>query len=170
MSTHHPPAPLRRAVLAASIAAVVAVAAAFRGAATTPAPARELRPAAPADSALRAEVQALNTAMMAAFHRGDLAGVARFYADDARIVGPGRQTVRGRAAIDRYWTGIKGGRRWRLEVGEVGGSRDEAYQIGVSSLTTAPPGGAERTYTCDFVVIWKRQPDGTLRVVLDLYT
>lgn len=126
------------------------------------------RGAAP-DPALVAEVRALNKAMTDAF-RGDPAAVARFYADDARIVGPRRETVRGRAAIDRYWLGIRGAKAWRLEVVEVGGSRTEAYQVGVSSLTSVRPDGTESTYTCDFVVIWKRQPNGTLKIVLDLYT
>jgi len=120
------------------------------------------------DSTLRAEVQALNTAMVAAFNK-DPATVARFYADSARIVGPERQTVKGRAAIDKYWAGIRKPATWTLEVVDVGGSRAEAYQVGVSSLTSTSSDGRQGTYVCDFVVIWKRQADGTLRIVLDLY-
>ncbi|MBA3557308.1 MAG: DUF4440 domain-containing protein [Gemmatimonadaceae bacterium] len=120
------------------------------------------------DSTLRAEVAALNTAMVAAFNR-DPATVAPFYADSARIVGPKRQTVKGRAAIDRYWANIRKPATWTLEVVQVGGSRAEAYQIGVSSLTSTSSDGRQGTYVCDFVVIWKRQADGTLRIVLDLY-
>jgi ketosteroid isomerase-like protein len=123
---------------------------------------------ATADSALRAEVAALNAAMVAAFHR-DPATVARFYADSAKIVGPKRQTVAGRAAIDHYWAGIRRPATWTLDVVDVGGSRAEAYQIGVSSLTSTGSDGQSRTYVCDFVVIWKRQADGTLRIALDLY-
>jgi hypothetical protein len=49
-------------------------------------------------------------------------------------------------------------------VREVGGSNDDAYEVGVSTLTT------ERgTYTCDFVLIWKRDAAGKLRIHLDLY-
>lgn len=123
-----------------------------------------------ADAALVAEIRALNDSMVATLARGDAAGVARFYADDGRLVGPRRSTVRGRAEIDRYWGSMKGAKSWRLEVIEVGGTRDAAYQVGVSSLTSASPDGTERTYVSEFVVIWKRQPDGSLRISLDLYT
>lgn len=117
---------------------------------------------------LRREIDSLNAAMMAAFRRGDLRAVARFYADDARIVGPRRSVTAGREAIDRYWTGVAGAKSWKLEVVDVGGSRDDAYQVGVSSLTTVRD-GAEATYTTDFVVIWKRQPNGEMKIALDLY-
>ena len=120
------------------------------------------------DSALRGEVKKLNADMVAAFNN-DPATVARFYANNARIVGPKRSTVEGRAAIDRYWAGIRKPATWTLEVVEVGGSHKEAYQIGVSSLTSTSSDGRQGTYVCDFVVIWKRQTDGTLRIVLDLY-
>jgi len=124
---------------------------------------------AAASQALRAEVTRLNEEMMAAFQRGDRAAVARFYADDARIVGPRRQVVQGREAIDRYWASVGSPAQWRLEVVEVGGSANEAYQLGVSTLTSPRRDGTPDTYTCDFVVIWKRQPDGQLRITLDQY-
>ena len=111
----------------------------------------------------RAEIERLNREMTAALERGDGLAVAAIYADDARIVGPKRQTVAGREAIDQYWTRIKDA-KWTLEVREVGGSKDDAYEIGVSTLAT--PRG---TYTCDFVVIWKRDAEGKLRIHLDLY-
>jgi uncharacterized protein (TIGR02246 family) len=168
------PSPHPSRVRAAAVAAAVLLPAALLHALATAGPrggVQERRPAAAAaDSALTAEVRALNAAMMAAFDRRDMKGVARFYADDARIVGPGRATVQGREAIDRYWTGMRNPRAWKLEVVEVGGSRDRLYQIGVSAYTSARDDGTESTYTCDFVVVWKRQRDGTLRIALDLYT
>jgi len=111
----------------------------------------------------RAEIERLNREMTAALERGDGLAVAAIYADDARIAGPKRQTLEGREAIDGYWSPIKDA-KWTLEVREVGGSKDDAYEIGVSTLTSA-----RGTYTCDFVVIWKRGADGKLRIHLDLY-
>lgn len=155
-------------LLSASLATVVLVA--METSTTIPAPpnATLASPIAATDSTLRAEVEALNAAMVAAFNK-DPSAVARFYADSARIVGPRRATVRGRADIDRYWAGIRKPATWTLEVVEVGGSRAEAYQIGVSSLASTGAGGRQGSYVCDFVVIWKRQSDGTLLIALDLY-
>jgi uncharacterized protein (TIGR02246 family) len=123
----------------------------------------------PANPAVVPEIRALNDSMTATFARGDVAGVARFYADDGRLVGPRRQTVRGRAAIDRYWASIRGAKSWRLEVLEVGGTREAAYQVGVSTLVTVGADGQEHSSVTEFVVIWKRQADGSLKIALDLY-
>ena len=117
---------------------------------------------------LRAEIDSLNRAMVAAFDSSP-ARVARFYADSARVVGPRRQTVTGRQEIDRYWSSIKAPATWSLTVVEVGGDRESAHQVGISRLTSTRRDGTSSTYECDFVVLWRRQPDGTMRITLDLY-
>ena len=119
-------------------------------------------------SALHQEIDSLNRAMEQAFAKGDMAAVAKFYADDGKLMGPRGADVSGRAAIDRYWQDIKGAKSWKLEVIEVGGDRTTAYQIGRSTLVTSG-GGGDRTSVSRFVVIWKRQPDGKLRIALDFY-
>jgi uncharacterized protein (TIGR02246 family) len=117
-------------------------------------------------SALRQEIDSLNRAMEQAFAKGDMAAVAKFYADDAKLMGPRGADISGRAAIDRYWQEIKGAKSWKLEVIEVGGDRTTAYQVGRSTLVTGG-GGGDRTSVSRFVVIWSRQPDGKLRIALD---
>jgi ketosteroid isomerase-like protein len=121
-----------------------------------------------ASSSLRAEVEGINRQLEEAFNRKDMLAVARYYADDARMVGPRGQEVRGRAAIDAFWRGLQGPKSWRLEAFDIGGSRDEAYQFGRSTLVQAGTAG-DRTSVVDFVVIWKRGPDGQLRIALDFY-
>jgi ketosteroid isomerase-like protein len=123
----------------------------------------------PARAALWREIRAVNDSMEAAFGRGDMKTVAAFYADDAKMTGGG-PIVEGRAAIDDYWRRIgtsKG--TWKLEVYEVGGSRELAYQKGRSVLTLRDASGVERVSTVDFVVIWRRDSKGGLRIALDLY-
>jgi uncharacterized protein (TIGR02246 family) len=116
---------------------------------------------------LRREVEGLNRQMEEAFNRGDMATVARFYADDGRVVGPGGMDVRGRAALDAYWAGIRQPRSWKLDVFDVDGTRDMAWQLGRSTLVA----GAEDASpsVVDFLLIWKRQPDGTFRIQMDFY-
>jgi uncharacterized protein (TIGR02246 family) len=117
---------------------------------------------------LRQEIDSLNRAMEQAFAKGDMAAVAKFYADDAKLMGPRGSDVSGRAAIDRYWLGIQGAKSWKLEVLDVGGDRTTAYQVGRSTLVTTRA-GADQTTVSRFVVIWKRQPDGRFRIALDFY-
>ena len=117
---------------------------------------------------LRAEIEGINRQLEEAFNRKDLLAVARYYADDARLIGPRGQEVRGRAAIDAYWLGVRGPKSWRLEAFDIGGSRDEAYQFGRSTLVQEGTAG-DRTSVANFVVIWKRGSDGQLRIALDFY-
>jgi ketosteroid isomerase-like protein len=127
----------------------------------------------PTPSAVRqemmAEIRSMNDSMEAAFNRGDMGAVAAFYADHARMRGPRGPEITGRAAIDAYWTGIRNPVKWRLDVLDVGGNRDLAYQVGRSHLTSRGRDGREQTYSTGFVVVWERQPNGALRMILDLW-
>ncbi len=118
--------------------------------------------------ALRAEIQAVNDSMVAAFNSGDMLAVARFYTDDARIDGERGELVQGRAAVDKYWTGIRNAKSWKLDVIDVGGHPDNPYQIGRSTLVTTGPNG-DRTSVVEFLVIWRRDPAGGLRIAVDYY-
>ena len=118
--------------------------------------------------ALRAEIQAVNDSMVAAFNSGDMLAVARFYTDDARIDGERGELVQGRAAVDKYWTGIRNAKSWKLDVIDVGGHPDTPYQIGRSTLVMAGPNG-DRTSVVEFLVIWRRNADGGLRMAVDYY-
>ncbi len=123
----------------------------------------------PASAQLRQQIEAVNRGMEEAFARGDLRAVARFYADDAVMLGPGGERVQGREAIDRYWGGVSNPRRWKLEVYDVGGSLNEAYQLGRSSLTSLNNQGQERTSVTDFIVIWKRAPGAEWKIAVDMW-
>ncbi len=121
-----------------------------------------------AAAVLTAEIEAVNRQMEVALGRKDLLAVAKFYADDARLIGPRGQEVRGRAAIDSYWSNIRNPKSWRLEAFDIGGGRDEAYQFGRSTLVQENSTG-DRTSVTDFVVIWKRGSDGQWKIALDFY-
>ncbi len=122
----------------------------------------------PQSPALRAEIQAVNDSMVAAFNSGDMLAVARFYTDDARIDGERGELVQGRVDIDKYWTSIRNAKFWKLDVIEVGGHPDTPYQIGRSTLVTTGPNG-DRTSVVEFLVIWRREPSGRLRMAVDYY-
>jgi uncharacterized protein (TIGR02246 family) len=119
-------------------------------------------------SSLQQEIDSLNRAMEQAFAKGDMAAVAKFYADDAKLMGPRGSDISGRSAIDQYWRSIKGAKSWKLDALDVGGDRTTAYQVGRSTLVTAGASG-DQTSVSRFVVIWKRQPDGRFRIALDFY-
>jgi ketosteroid isomerase-like protein len=126
-------------------------------------------PGAPADPAsrsqgtLRAEIEALHTEMVAAYKR-EPSSVARFYTDDASILGGGQRAI-GREQIDRYWGGGPGAADWILEVLEVGGDRQSPWVRGRSTLVSQ----SGRRMVTDYVGILKRGADDRLRFYLDMF-
>jgi ketosteroid isomerase-like protein len=124
---------------------------------------------APSDpAALRREVEALNREMEAAFNRGDLKTVASFYADNAVVRTSRQVAAQGRAAIDRYFTSIQNPRRWKLDVYGVSAPEgsDLVFQTGLSTLVSGTP---EHVSPFEFALVWKRQSNGKLRIVMDYY-
>ena len=114
-------------------------------------------------ASLRREVEALNAKMVAALQQ-DRASVARFYADDATIMGGGMRAS-GRTEIDRYWAEGPAFADWMLEVLEVGGSCDSIWQRGLSTLTSS----SGRSMVTEFLTVLKRTPGGTLEYHLDMF-
>src|SRR5438128_10162632 len=51
----------------------------------------------------KATIQKLNDAWTAAFNKGDAAAVAAMYTEDAYVLPPGADMIRGRAAIEAFW-------------------------------------------------------------------
>ncbi|MBK8096740.1 MAG: nuclear transport factor 2 family protein [Planctomycetes bacterium] len=101
--------------------------------------------------------------MQALFKAGDLAGVARCYADDAVILGPGDQTI-GRKAIDTYWTRMADPIAWILDLDTAVASGDLLIARGRSTLALK-----RGTFIVDFDLTWRRQQDGSLRIIADVY-
>jgi ketosteroid isomerase-like protein len=113
-------------------------------------------------------VESLNREMEAAFNRGDLKGVAAFYADNSVVRTGTSVNANGRKQIDAYWAGIKEGKRWTLEVRGVTAAENTnlVYQTGKSTLVSGSP---EHTSIVSFLVVWQRQSNGKLKILLDYY-
>ena len=59
--------------------------------------------AASASAQTAATIQKLNDKWTDAFNKGDAAAVAGMYAEDAYVLPPGHDVVKGRAAIEAFW-------------------------------------------------------------------
>jgi uncharacterized protein (TIGR02246 family) len=59
--------------------------------------------AGPALAQSTAAIQQLNDKWVAAFNQGDAAAVAALYAEDAYVLPPGGDMVKGRSAIEAFW-------------------------------------------------------------------
>jgi ketosteroid isomerase-like protein len=123
---------------------------------------------AQAADSLRREVVARTDSLLAAFRRNEPLAVSRIFADDATILGPQGLRVEGRAALDAYWLARPRPDSWLIETMEVGGSRDEPWQYARSIRLTTANGEQQRTVTT-FILVWRRDSAGVLRIHLDLF-
>ena len=106
--------------------------------------------------AQKAEIEAANAKWTEYFNKGDFAGVASLYTEDATAFPPGAAMVKGRAAIGEMWKGMaeKVGdpKVTTLDVKPLGSSY--VLEIGTVSLKTKGP--APQDVTGKFVVVWQK--------------
>lgn len=114
------------------------------------------------------DIEAANRRLTDSFNRGDYRAVANAYLDDAVLLGPNNYRVEGRQAIDAYWIRTWNDPHWTLEVLDVDGTPDMPVQRGRSLLRTTENGRIDVS-DVQFIVVWRRQPDGTYKIAVDAY-
>ena len=109
--------------------------------------------------AQKAEIAAVNAKWVELFNKGDFAGVASLYTDDATAFPPGSGMVKGRAAIAAMWKGmaeqVSDPKVTTLDVKPLGPSA--AREIGTFSLKTKGP--TPKEVTGKYVVVWEKVGD-----------
>jgi ketosteroid isomerase-like protein len=119
-------------------------------------------------ASVRAEIEAQHAVMEAKMRAGDLSGVAAHYADDGLVLGPGGRRVAGREAIDAYWKTFENPRDWELKLLDLEGHDGLYIERGRSKLTSVHEEQL-RVSEVEYTLIWRRQPDGTLLIIVDAY-
>lgn len=106
-----------------------------------------------------------------AFNRGDAAGVAALYTEDATLLPPNSEIVQGRQGIQNFWNGgiQMGLKDVSLTIVNIGGSGETAYEIGKYSLKIQPGDQEGMTDSGKYLVVWKRQTDGTWKLHADIW-
>lgn len=119
---------------------------------------------------VRAMLAAANRAFSAAYVAGDAAGVAALYTEDAMLIPPGR-TVRGRGAIQRYFTAPPGRRQLdhRLTTEEQWIDGATATEFGTWFSVTQREGVPPDTASERYLLVWKRERDGRWRMQVDMW-
>lgn len=106
--------------------------------------------------AQKAAIEAVNAKWMEFFNKGDFAGVASLYTDDATAFPPGSGMVKGNTAIGAMWKGmaeqVSDPKVATLDVKRLGPSA--AREIGTFSLMTKGP--APKQVTGKYVVVWEK--------------
>ena len=154
------------------VAVLVPLASCRQAGGSAPAASADVPPLAAADLAA---IRALDSAFSGAAATGDPAAVAALYLADARLMPPRERTVEGREAIQKFWGGLLDAYQLHLDVGsdEIEGRGDLAYARGHYTLAGTPrakAGGSPLRDEGKFLEVLRRQPDGSWRYAVDMYS
>ena len=121
-----------------------------------------------------AGIRAADSAFAASANAGNVDGVVAVYAGSAALLPPNLPPQKGSAAIRSFWAGFLDAYTVQFELGSdaIEGRGDLAYNMGHYRFTAVPkakanPGVADEG---KFLEILKRQPDGTWKYVVDMYS
>jgi ketosteroid isomerase-like protein len=103
-------------------------------------------------------------------HPRDDHAAATCYEEEAIMLAPGRQPIRGRSAIEAFLSSFPPFSDYRLEVAEIVGHGDLAFERGIASMTLHREGTVGEATRMQYVVIWRRQTDGSWRAAREILT
>jgi len=129
-------------------------------------------PASPrATAEVRQQIEQAVARFVETFNRGDAASLAAMYDTAAVVLAPNAPPMRGRQNIEAFWAGARqqGFKTVNLEVNSVELIGDHAIELGNYTLVVQPPGRGEMTDRGKYMVVWKRQADGTWKLYLDMF-
>jgi uncharacterized protein (TIGR02246 family) len=146
--------------------------------ACSPAPAERVPTKASAAEPLAAEdiaaIRATDSVFAGAVGAGDAAGIAALYLPDAHVLPPQAPAVEGRAAIQQFFAGLLGAYQVTIAVNseEIEGRGDLAYARGHYTMEGTPKaaGAPPLREEGKFLEVLRRQPDGTWRMAVDMWS
>ncbi len=119
------------------------------------------------------ELTALDSRLQKAVEVRDLDLIVSFYAEDAVLLPAAEPTVIGREAIRSEWKHILAipdfTNSSSLSKVEVSNSGDMAYSMGTYRSTMMGEDGKPTVEPGKWLSVWKRQEDGSWRIVVDTY-
>lgn len=86
--------------------------------------------------------------------QGDASEVGSLYTNDAQLIPPGGEVVKGKPAIQAFWAGVikMGIRRVDLTTAELDEGDDTAIEVGSGKLFTA---AGDQIDEVKYIVVWK---------------
>jgi uncharacterized protein (TIGR02246 family) len=121
--------------------------------------------------AVRAQIEQAAVRFSEAFNRGDAAALAAMYDTGAVVLAPNAPPMRGRQNIEALWAGARqqGFKTLNLVVNSVEVIGNHAIELGSYTMVIQPPGQGEMTDRGKYMVLWRRQPDGSWKLYRDMF-
>jgi uncharacterized protein (TIGR02246 family) len=134
----------------------------------------EQKPPSPDLATIEANIRSLDKDWSAAAVAKDLDKSTMDYADDGQFLSPGAPSAVGKDAIRNAWAGLFAAPAYvsltfaptTVHVAEAG---DVAYEIGTYELIMKDKNGKPAPVKGKFVVVWKKQADGSWKVEADIF-
>jgi uncharacterized protein (TIGR02246 family) len=132
-------------------------------------------PAAPPDTRARDEaaIREADAAFSAAASAKDIEAILGFYADDAVTMPPNAPASSGKDAIRKEFETMLAmpgmTLSWQASGAVAAGSSDIGYSWGTAQFGMTGPDGAAMSDTLKYVTIWRKQADGSWKVVVDIF-
>jgi uncharacterized protein (TIGR02246 family) len=99
----------------------------------------------------------------------DSKGIAALYAEDAIVLPPSQAAVQGRAAIQAWAEAHPLFSNFQVQILEIEGRGDLAYDRGTYSETVTPAGAAPIEDHGKYLTIFRKQADGSWKCVRDIF-
>ena len=101
----------------------------------------------------------------------DVERVLSFYADEALGFPPNAALISGKEEMGAFWSELveNPNLNWQTTKVEVSRSSDLAYSFGTYGLTMSSAEGEPLDDHGKWVVVWKKQPDGTWAHIIDIF-
>ncbi len=103
-----------------------------------------------------------------------LEGWMSYFAPDAAIFPIGRPTIDGKEGIRAFYEKVFGDPsftlEWRPVKADIAASGELGYTYGTSDMKRKDASGKEIASKGKYTTIWKKQPDGSWKVALDIGT
>ena len=123
-------------------------------------------------AAVRQAIDAINARFGTAAPQGDTATLASFYADDGMLMFPGGPAAKGHDAIAKAFAGMNAMMKvssLKLQTQDLVTTGDYAIETGTYDLAGQPPKGAKAVHDLGkYVVVWKKQADGSYKILRDI--
>jgi uncharacterized protein (TIGR02246 family) len=126
----------------------------------------------PSDIALATALDRERAAFESALRSGDAAAAAAIYADDATLLAPDADILRGRSAIERFWrTGVETGiEAITLVAREIQRRGDVAFEVGEYALHVTPETGLRLIDRGRYLVVLRFEADGSWRRAAEMFS
>ncbi len=116
-------------------------------------------------------LEKMDAKFVEAFQRGDFQAIGMMYDENAIAFPPDADMATGRQAIQNLWKGASESGVKSIELTLLGAESSGNYMIetGKALVHVQPAGQPETTKSSKYVVVWKKQKDGSWKIYRDIW-